>query len=1058
MARASNKPSGRIADTTAHAPRLLIRASAGTGKTFQLSTRYIAQLIATSPDRILATTFTRKAAGEILERILLRLADASVDDTSRTVLAGSLGRRSLPRNLCRQTLAGLVRNLHRVRVSTLDSFFSRVAGSFALELGLPAGWRLLDTVEDVALRDRAIESVLREGDRHDLVQLVQLLSKGEAVRSVTDLVRDTVNELYAVYLETTADAWRPIEGPLPLSSAALRQAIDDLRTADLPANKHWSNSHQKDVAAAEAGDGETFVEKGSGNKILDGESKYYNKPITDSLREIYSRLLNHAAAIECRILSDQHRAARDLLQRFDATYTRLKHDAAGLTFDDVARRLAAELSLQKPTGLAFRLDAQLEHLLLDESLGVQQRLVFVGGGSSFFCVGDVKQAIYGWRGGVAEIFDTVTNRLAGLTESQLDASFRSSSPVIETVNTVFQPRTDFPLMPDHEAAFVDWVNRFPEHTTQRSDVPGYACLVVGPQPGPQQSAKEAVFAGAADFLAELFPKLPPDATVGVLARKNDAVGRLVRELRQRGLPASEEGGNPLTDSAGVQIVLSAMKLADHPEHSIARYHVAHSPLGPVLELPVHADPADVCEVAAHIRRQLQADGYGAVVSRWTDAFTPHCNGRELDRLRQLTALADDYDALATLRPSDFVRYVEASRIEDPRTAPIRVMTVHKAKGLEFDVVLLPQLDEILFQPRPTFVAFREHAAEAAVRICRYRNKSMQRLLPPDIQDAFRQTDERELREALSVLYVSLTRAAKALYMFVAPSAKSSKSYAGILRTTLAAPEVLCREGAVLYECGDPQWHQHAGEKTETIEPAPASVAAAEPIRVPATGTRRRGRETRAPSQLKSHRMLSIGDVLRPADSRVLDRGRLLHAWFEAVEWIDDGPPDDETLRRTVARYGFPDQLIDENAGEFRRLLQTDGLRGVLTRSLYHPTSAALFTTGLVDGDDVELTVQRERRFDVPLDDALVSGSIDRLVLFKRGGNVVAADVLDYKSDAVYGDPQAEVARLVATYSGQLDCYARAVAQMYGLPRPAIATRLVLLATQQVVNVPPPHDT
>ena len=56
---------------------VLIRASAGTGKTFQLTSRYLRLLLAgAEPDEILATTFTKKAAGEITERVLLRLAKA----------------------------------------------------------------------------------------------------------------------------------------------------------------------------------------------------------------------------------------------------------------------------------------------------------------------------------------------------------------------------------------------------------------------------------------------------------------------------------------------------------------------------------------------------------------------------------------------------------------------------------------------------------------------------------------------------------------------------------------------------------------------------------------------------------------------------------------------------------------------------------------------------------------------------------------------------------------------------------------------------------------------
>jgi ATP-dependent helicase/nuclease subunit A len=1040
------------------APRLVIRASAGTGKTYQLSTRYIAQLLATTPDRILATTFTRKAAGEILERILLRLADAALDERQHAALSYAIGRPKLSRSACLELLTGLVRHLHRVRVSTLDSFFSRVAGSFALELGLPAGWRLLDEIEDDQLCARAIETVLSEGDRHDLVQLMHLLSKGDAHRSVTGLVRETVDELYAVFQETTAEAWRPIDGPQPLGTDALRDAIDALRAAPLPTDKVWSKARDNDVAAAEDGDWETFAGKGIATKVLDGDEKFNRKPIPEALRQVYVRLLQHAAAIECKVLSGQLQAAHDLLDRFDKVYRRLKQQSGGLTFDDIARRLAIEFAQQQPDGLAYRLDASLEHLLLDEFqdtslvqwtvLEPLAKGVAAGDGSTFFCVGDVKQAIYGWRGGVAEIFDTVTSRLTGLSEEQLDESFRSSAPVIETVNEVFRPRTEFELLPDHEECFVEWVNAFPRHSTNRTGAPGYACLVAGPDAEAGENAKAAVYRGAALFLKELFPQLPPQATIGILARTNAAVGQIVHALRKEGLPASEEGGNPLTDSAAVQIVLSAMQLADHPGDTIALFHVKHSPLGPMLELSRDAGADDALAASEQIRRLLQMRGYGRVVSDWAGALAPECNAREQDRLRQLTALADDYEPIATLRPADFARYVRARKVEDPRTARIRVMTVHKAKGLEFDVVLLPQLDEKLIKP-PTFVAYREQGADAAVRICRYRNKSLQRLLPPDIRDAFRQTADRAVREALCVFYVSLTRAAQALYMFVPSATNPTQTFAGVLRQSLA-PGKPCTANAVLYECGERNWHQQVPHIA-----ASAEEGAAGPIQTPApplAGQRGRGRESRAPSQLKTQRTLSINDVLRSADSRALDRGHLLHAWFESLRWIDEAEPTDADLQRIAARLGCADDLVAKGRPEFRELLLADGLRNLLCRDAYRTGSRGLFQPGLCDADDVEISVETERRFDVLLDGALMSGSIDRLVLFRQSGRAVAADILDFKSDAVFGDARAATRRLVDLYSAQLDSYARAVSQIYELPREAIATRLVLLASREAVRV------
>src|SRR6185295_8810312 len=71
----------------------LVRASAGSGKTFALSSRFIALLAhGERPERILATTFTRKAAGEILERVYERLAAAALDEGAASELAGHIAK------------------------------------------------------------------------------------------------------------------------------------------------------------------------------------------------------------------------------------------------------------------------------------------------------------------------------------------------------------------------------------------------------------------------------------------------------------------------------------------------------------------------------------------------------------------------------------------------------------------------------------------------------------------------------------------------------------------------------------------------------------------------------------------------------------------------------------------------------------------------------------------------------------------------------------------------------------------------------------------------------
>ena len=185
-----------------HSSHVLISASAGTGKTFQLSNRYIGLLHSgVMPDQILATTFTRKAAGEILDRVIVRLAEAAVGcSTSVEELAQWLPVASLSPARCHDMLRQMLRHLHRLRVSTLDAFFAQLAGSFSLELGLPPGWRIVEELHEKYLRSEAIERTLQGNSTREVQRLVHLMAKGTAQRSVSELVRDTVDTaLRSVY-------------------------------------------------------------------------------------------------------------------------------------------------------------------------------------------------------------------------------------------------------------------------------------------------------------------------------------------------------------------------------------------------------------------------------------------------------------------------------------------------------------------------------------------------------------------------------------------------------------------------------------------------------------------------------------------------------------------------------------------------------------------------------------------------------------------------------------------------------------------------------------------
>ncbi|MDA1013022.1 MAG: UvrD-helicase domain-containing protein [Planctomycetota bacterium] len=1081
---------------------VVIRASAGTGKTFQLSNRYLAQLHAgAAPDEILATTFTRKAAGEILERILIRLAEAASSDQECHELAKHIGAnpKSLNRSRCMQMLKTVTLSLHRLRVSTLDSFFSQIASTFGLELGLPTGWRIIDDLADHRLREQAIEIVLGQDSAQDVSRLMNLLTKGAAQRSVSQLLHSTVNSLYQTFLETTADAWRQFPDLPLLTAENLDEVLEELRTVELPKHKNIAEARDRDYAAAASYQWEEFVKvRGIGRRVEEGADTYYKKPIEPEVRAIYQRLLGHVRAALLDLLAKQTGATHDLLDRFHAVYDRLKREARAMRFDDVTRKVSEAGLKLRTSQLTYRLDARIQHLLLDEfqdtSLSqwrvlrpfarqvtspktkaaasvdpLEARLILAHATPeqrrSFFCVGDVKQAIYGWRGGVAEIFDAIETELHGTHRESLNLSYRSSPPVVDAVNEIFTNIRKHEFFASVGDGVLAWLDRFEPHSTARTELAGYVCLESAPTPpddGVSQQAATLRF--AAERIAALTAECP-GKSVGVLARRNHVVGRMIFELRRLDVPASEDSGNPLTDSAAVEVVLSLLQVADHPGDLTARFHVATSPLGVELGFLNHADDNAANRLSLEVRAGLINGGYGATVGELARKLARSCNRRDWSRLNQLVELAYGFQANATLRTRDFVNFVRTQRIADPTSDDVRVMTIHQAKGLEFDIVVLVDLDGDLTGQTPSFVTGQPSPTEPSDRVCLYRNVDVQRMLPDRLRESFEQTRDRHLTEGLCVMYVALTRAVHALHMIVAPSTPSERTVpqtsAGLFRAALTdGTKVEPRQ--VLYEQGDRDWIQRAEN--------PAAAAALilkenrvpdeklEPIRIQLADSdnRRRGMKRESPSGREGGRTVKLSNILRTGNAAAMGRGTLMHAWFELVQWLDDGRwPEESRLRQVADEIGASGLNVDRLIHEFQEMLRSPKIAWTLYRKSYDPPRDLGYSAELLQeiaAADLRLDVQNERPFAIREGNSVVSGIIDRLVLIYDNHRLIAADIVDYKTDSVStSNPQALRER-VDHYRAQLETYRPAVARIYRIPVERVSARLLMVSAGIVVPV------
>lgn len=835
------KPSPNVDPEKKAARNVAIRASAGSGKTFALTKRYLELLFqGVPPERILATTFTRKAAGEILSRIVSRLAESSIDPIARDQLQKDLGLESLGQAEVETQFLHLVDRLSGAKIGTLDRFFSVAARGLSLDLGLPTGWNVLDSSEDTLLRSESVSDLLSGNSGKELAQLCRLLSKGEVHRQVYQQIDELVAELHEVHREASQQAWEALPRAAELSTPELESYLDTIERFPLSQSPQIAKARDNDIEAVREARWIDIVKKGLGPCVISGTLTYNRKPLPDGLVPAYEAICRHASAVLRNRLVVQNSATYQLLSKFDSHYRDKQFRSGGIRFSDVtallARAISDDVSIW-PNG-----PAGVEHLLLDEfqdTSTLQWRVIAplarqcaTAESGSFFCVGDPKQAIYRWRGGVAELFDALPKEVASLEWQNLVESYRSSPVVIDFVNRVFESLPSNPVFASDDflrAVATRWSDRFHPHRSARREKPGYIRLLVAPEEEESGEDEDLHFPFVAHEIASIRDRSPA-ASIGVLVRENRAVARMLGELRRLGMDASEEGGNPLSRHPAVSLLLSFFDWIDHPGSSASLFHVTRSPLGARLGLVPSTPENDREKIAYQWRRDLFERGYGETVRRLVDVLQPGLQSPAQDALEQLIELAIEYEEDASLRPSAFVRYVERTKVEDPSRSTIRVMTVHQSKGLEFDIVVLPELDKQLRGQNPRFVVGRKDPTSPIEAICRYTNQDEQQLLPENFRKMFEGHKEAVFIESLCILYVALTRAIHAVHMIISPGKSNEKklpaTFAGVIRGALC-PKAPAKGETTLFELGDPDWSAKTLLDRTSVDTAAISLS---PIR------------------------------------------------------------------------------------------------------------------------------------------------------------------------------------------------------------------------------------
>jgi len=1038
-------------------PGEILLASAGSGKTFQLSLRYAGLVLrGVSVKNILAATFTRKSAGEIQSRILARIAGAAEGGDDLEDLRKFLKQPDLKAADCGEALVRVVNDLAHLRIKTLDGWFAQLARGFAPDLGLDAAWAMLEEVEDQALRTRSVEELLGELDPDQRRVLLSDLQKGGSKAGVISQLMSSIEIGRSRQRWATADAWDQIDVPKAPSKTVWQALLDDADGWELPQtkagkpDKRWGNAVHALVECVREEDWLGAVSNTVFQRSLDNGT-YFNQPVPDHLLEPFGIIRDRLAHELLRQVRKQNVAQAELLSRFGGIHQELQRAQGGLRFDDLSALLAEAASGEQAFDLSYRLDAQLDHVLLDEyqdtnalqhaSLDrtMQELATPSGEDRSIFVVGDPKQSIYGFRQAEPRLLIGLGDHL-GIVPEGLDRNYRSSPVVLSAVNKLFSQIAEATPFEDDKKKHVDrlhlrkaaadWQESFTEHTSSDSNASMPGAVRIWQAPEGDEYSKDQLLDYAADHVARLHEQAPK-AVIAVLTRSKDFGQQMIARLALRGVAAAGDGGHSITDCELVRAVLALLYLVDHPGDGYAWAMVTGSKLAGVLELEVDDGLKGGQALAHRVRTEILSKGLGPWLADLRDRLgelTPF----EHQRLESLITAAHAWSARIDVRLGTFFDHVLGMKVGVESDALVRVVTIHASKGLEYDAVVLPELINLLEKP-PTVVSSRPDAYGKIEAMSLYQKREI-RALSGDLKTLHEIEDRAQLHDTLCTLYVAMTRARHSVDLILPaenPTKWNKRTFAGIVRSTF----VLDLDSEPVWshpDCND-DWPSALEDKSVA-----QSTSKSKPLELKAGGPLR-SLVHRSPSATEGGHSKTAAAWLDAIPAGAADWGTLAHEWLSQIEWLEaeNTGPTVEDLTKLAACLGISQKVVPGVQKLLIKALGASSIRELLSAPMNSDTSE----------------VWCERRFSVLLaeegNEEIWNGSIDRAVLHLGAQGIhEKATIIDYKTDSVSAE---DLEGRVKHYAPQLEAYRRVISALTGLDRNDITLKLAFLVPGVVVD-------
>lgn len=717
---------------------MALKASAGSGKTFALSVRFLALLFkGANPSEILTLTFTKKATAEMKERILdylkilqkENLEDEKEKEKSQNILKELEEKYRLDPSFVQNSAQKIYQRFlnAEIRISTIDAFFQSILRKFCWFVGLSANFEVNEDTK--AHQQQLNESFLNALNGEQLEELsvfiTQCLSYDNYTSdSILERLRFLKNKLYLFDSNKKEPAFDE-EGFLE-KLRSLNQQIQSVETAS-----------DKAKTAIKCDDFRGFLN--SSLTWLEKKSEYrYFKKFKDEIptlesecEEIENDLKRYYEARESTLFKK--------FPKFIQLYDKATSKIQALDFDAIKDKVHALLNGYEEMPAEFfyfRLDSRIAHILIDEfqdtSLNDYKILapfideIKAGIGQakwhrSVFFVGDVKQSIYGFRGSFSSLFESVSK---DFYHDNLPFNHRSSPLIINYVNTIFKKAYQ-----NSPTAY--WEQKYPKASDNKHARDGY--VKVSLVADGRELLLEQILQEAKNLLEHRID--PKDITL-LCATNDDALE--IKNYLQQNLSAirpSTESSAKLSQFVESKIIKNALEyaLAEEPYKPFYKHSV--------LKLAGYLHD-DAIALAGFNPKKESVAGFVWKVMEWFGLY-----GECAQICLELAVGCED--------ANEFLEKLEAKEIASFKAEGAQIMTIHKSKGMQFPYVIVC---ERLGKPKTNNSnQFLEEYSGTELTRLYYRMKNRE-VVDKDYARVLDKEEAAKNHEETNVYYVAFTRA------------------------------------------------------------------------------------------------------------------------------------------------------------------------------------------------------------------------------------------------------------------------------------------------------------